>query len=621
MAQRLTGEQAKAWLAANPGASYIDNKTGQTVTGQQTGLQKFAMGISQPFRAGAGIAQEAGYTLADLYNLMKGNNQEVGKRPEQYLGMTKEESQALYEDPLKVGLKAGAGVASYGLGGGKAIQGANTAVRVLKGAGRALPGGLLGGFGYSREGQELGDTLKGGAIGAVLGGALQGVSEIGRASATKATKPVVNEKLIKGSAAKVKMTPDEFTTNTRSTLQDMADNGFDVSSPKKIANSYPEYLNTVQKRVSSASQLAEGTPDLTELKTVYSDMIQDLKGNSGTTSRLRRLSEELFAKPNPTYDDIINYKMAVDKLGGGSVAVQKAGKSVTSQLMNAIRDETRSLASNDAALDTVLNQFNTALKLKDTVLKNPEVTQMFGIGGVLPIHSGANMRPVIDALRPSGLGQKIAQGPIGKTQQFLGKMSTPAQRAIPGMVGLGMQSQPQSQDAETTTDSMSETQTPQQMTVQDALIMAMQTMPNGSESELMNLAKMFLDSSKTETGKDADTITNVQSAIAMLDQYGGKAAGKVSTIGSKVGEFFGSATLNTQYRSYISDIRTKMIKQIAGTAQTPAEMKNLVDRLPQPTDEPAVAKVKLQVLLDSLQTSTGTQVDPNLESAYNSWSQ
>ena len=173
---RLIGEAARAWLAQNPNASYTDNISGQTIARQKSGIEKLLAGITQPFRGGAGVAQEFGLTLADIIRMAQGKD--TVKRPDKYALLSQEESETLKKDPLKFGLKSGAGVASYGLGGVSKAPAAITALgRIGQAAGKGALAGTAGGFAYSDEGEELSDTLKGGALGGLLGGALQGVGE------------------------------------------------------------------------------------------------------------------------------------------------------------------------------------------------------------------------------------------------------------------------------------------------------------------------------------------------------------------------------------------------------------------------------------------------------------
>jgi hypothetical protein len=191
----LSGQAARDWIAQNPSSRFTDMTTGQVYNApqaqqqpqQQRGfLTNLGLGISKPFRQGLGILGEFGGTIGDLVKTAQGRHSEVGQdgfRDLFNIALTEEEEEQLRRDPLKMGLKSGAGVASYGIGGGvKAPLSAATTLGRMGQAGlRAVPAGLVGGFGYSEEGEELEGTLKGGAFGFGAGAALQGVGEAAQA--------------------------------------------------------------------------------------------------------------------------------------------------------------------------------------------------------------------------------------------------------------------------------------------------------------------------------------------------------------------------------------------------------------------------------------------------------
>lgn len=177
----LTPEELEKWKASNPGKSYLDpsgNQVNVPSTTKDLGfLGNLARTVSKPFRMGGGVAQEFGYTLADLINMAQGKGQL--ERPQSYAGLTQEESQGLYNDPLKEGLKSAAGVMSYAVpvGAAKGVTGLKAVGQAgLKGAGA----GALGGFGLSESGEELKGALTGGVTGGLFAGALQGIGEISK---------------------------------------------------------------------------------------------------------------------------------------------------------------------------------------------------------------------------------------------------------------------------------------------------------------------------------------------------------------------------------------------------------------------------------------------------------
>jgi len=186
----LRGQAARDWIAQNPNKGFTDMRSGQRYNVQAQPQQQeperskfmnLVLGLSKPFRQGAGIAGEFGGTIGDLIRMSQGGQAGGGMARE--LGnilLTEEEERKLQEDPLKVGLKSGAGVASYGIGAGGlggAVKGGSAAARIGSAAKLGALGGGLGGFGYSEEGEELGGTLKGAALGGVIGAGLQGVGE------------------------------------------------------------------------------------------------------------------------------------------------------------------------------------------------------------------------------------------------------------------------------------------------------------------------------------------------------------------------------------------------------------------------------------------------------------
>lgn len=292
-----------------------------------------------------------------------------------------------------------------------------------------------------------------------------------------------------------------------------------------------------------------------------------------------------------------------------------SAKSNTSEIYRSARDAVRNYFKGDAGREIS--------KIDDLFEIAPFIKRQAGIEWG-PNLFGMQFRPVLGTRIVDRLGGAITGAPKALSlpkglPSGLGSAAQVGQRAIPGVVGMGAQSpqpEPMQQDLQ---GFSGQTQQPQ-YTFQDAIMEAYSMFPNATESTILSTAKYLMEQNGGDQDVDTGTIANVQQALQMIDEFGGSAAGKISTITGKVGEFFGGASEGTRYRSLISDIRTKLIKQIAGTAQTPAEMKNLIDRLPEPTDEPAVARVKLEVLLNSLQGGFGAPSESQpINQDYDSW--
>lgn len=175
----LNAEELEKWKAQNPGKTYFDtagNPVSVPSTTKDLGfLGNLARTVSKPFRVGGGALQELGYTVGDIVRMAQGKN--PLERPEQYVGLTQEESRALYEDPLREGLKSAAGVMSYAVPAGAAKGAATVGSRIGTAAARGAGAGTLGSFSLSESGKELETALKGAGLGFLMGGALQGVGE------------------------------------------------------------------------------------------------------------------------------------------------------------------------------------------------------------------------------------------------------------------------------------------------------------------------------------------------------------------------------------------------------------------------------------------------------------
>lgn len=505
--------------------------------------------------------------------------------------------------------------------------------------------GAMGGYGGSKKGEEVQSTLTGAGFGAAGGALGYGLGKlIGK---MKVPKP--NTKLVKEQASKLGKTPQEFTESSGKLLQDMIDGGYDVSSPTKIANNYPKFLKSLQDDVATNSLTAEGIPDISELRNIYMDGIQDITGKSALTNRLTRISKDFFDNPEPTYGDVVNYKMAIDELGGGVESVQKSGKNITAQLMRKLRDESRSMASNVPELDNALLSFKNAMDFKKTILKNPEIATNLGLYFVLG-NTKANIRPIVDTLRPSTLGQRVASGPIGKLGEAVGKgLSGPGDPALragiqgfkpslnltgaitgssalgAGSSGMQEQSQDMGQGAIPGGDmadyidpatgmlrdlgggqGMGESGGGQGLSVQQALSQAMQMIPNGSESEIMSLAKMLMaeggEATTTAAGKQAEA-----DAVAALDQLG-----RMEQSVDSQSELFGPIRGTIAGTTPLGGIETKSLnaeiflaKQIIGKFLEGGVLrKEDEDKyrkiLPLTTDQLPVAKAKLAALKEEL---------------------
>lgn len=305
----LNAEELEKWKAQNPNASYLDeagNQVGRQIAQQQDlgFLGNLARSISQPLRMGGGVAQEFGYTLADLLRLAQGKEQL--ERPQKYFGLTEQESQRLSTDPLKEGFKSGAGVLSYALPAGAAKGITSVGGRIGSAAVRGAGAGTLGGFGYSESGKELESALKGAGLGALMGGALQGVGEGVRA--------------IKGAKISNK-------------LADMSD---DLKT------------TAYKKKIGMAPTAKQGKYDLVR----DSMKLANSEGRKITSAEdLYQFSDELFGKYGNTADDMAR---TFDDMGG-AISVDTIKKPILEKIASVKTPELK------APYQNVLNSIDEAV--------------------------------------------------------------------------------------------------------------------------------------------------------------------------------------------------------------------------------------------------------------------
>lgn len=663
----LRGEEARQWLAQNPNKMFTDLNSGQVYnaptqqSGQVSNLSPFMsliMGISKPFRHGLGIAGEFGGTISDLIKASKGDWGSMGEDAYRDLGgllLTDEEKEFVKRDPVQAGLKSGAGILSYGLGGG-AAKGASAGARMLSAAGKGALASGVGRFGYSEEGKELESTLKGVATGAALGAAFQGLGELGKmkqAGKIKKgkTKPSYTTKELLGqepgtissvggkeNADRINEVFEDLTRGDNSWLSPEGEQiKFKTTTPnqrldtteqlKSLVADYSDGVAQALPGETSVNNLMEGLTKDTGIKRM-NEMLMQGKGGyewiQPINERVQYVLQNNSTNGTMSVSQLNKAVQQLDDLAQGFSKLETGGTQQINYLRkirNSIRGDLSTIAP---ALDypkEIYNLLSDATKPMER-LASQSGRGMRVAGMEVPL-TGETLRPIMDAITrgsnvlKSGAGNipsgaMSALGSLGNTGFIQGGAPIAAMVNIGSQLGKGFQREETAGDTGTGMSSLYGAVGAQQpqYSVYDAFAEAQQMMPGANASQLTTLAKMLLDERQTSGGgKDLDmeNINNVQQALGMLDQYSG-IAGKLPTATGKVGEFFGSASEGTAYRALISRIRSSVLRQMIGATQTEAEMKNLRESLPQVTDAPAVAKIKLQMLLNSLYSgSMGTR--------------
>lgn len=633
----LRGAQAEEWIRKNPGKSYTDITGGATKTQDLGFIGNLLKSISQPFRMGGGVAQEFGYTLADLIRMAQGKGQL--ERPETYAGLSQEESQRLYEDPLKEGLKSGAGVLSYAVPAGAAKGITSVGGRIGSAALRGAGAGTLGGFAYSGEDQELAGALKGAGLGALMGGALQGIGEGAKAlTKTAGTGKVVNTLDVDEIA--------KLPSKTRSGLVKQAKSaGFwdgGLSESKNIqnyltnrglaGNTPAETLENLTQEFRRATKLKqEGLKEIGGLSRGYTEQIKNnldeairYKGiglDSETTKVYNDIVKTLKKGPQGAkeLDDIVMRWNEAGRLASGAQKTSIAG--LYADAAKAVRDTMRSIPAG-TKYDQGLRAINQVLGVEDAGLVAKAAKSAEGVGLNIPLFSAAGFRNA--DIKTPAISNAISkvQAAIGRTQEtggsgilgegfsnILQNAATVGQRAVPAITGLtagtqGVGTQP----TYPTTQGV-----PQGMEAQGIsplnLMLAQEVLNGNISAAEANAVLSLLGMGGTGGQKMTEKQKMFKSAgqtaaeaLAILESGAAK-TGKVQGVGSAIGKFFGTQDpAQTEYLAKLDGARMAAISALSGANVPPSEYERMRNLIPEPNDEYNVAVEKLRAFQQVMDT-------------------
>ena len=546
--------------------------------------------MSQPFRRALEAAQYAGSAPGGYTPMFKSSSAE--------------DINAAIREPSKQVVKSIASAGSFLVpGGGEA---ATALGRIGTAAAKGAGAGLLSGYGLSESGEELESTLKGGAIGGALGGGLQAGGELVSKLGKRVPKNGANVKAVKGSASKIGMSPKEFADDITGLLDDMKARGYDVSSSKSIANSFKSYLSEVGKEVDDFANIAKGTPDIEGIRKFYTSNLKYIGDNSSAAQKFKDITDDLLAKPNPTYGDLVQYTRELDKVGGGFKRVMKDSTSQLGQVLKDIRGIARDASSTSPEVSGALQAYSRAANLESTILKNPEIANTVYMGGILPFSKTVNIRPITEKF--SGLGSKLynATIPSQTTAGVIGKLSELGQRAIPAIAGIGASSPDRVESA--LGESLSGGMQigigagPQKLSVQEALSLAQQIMPNASESETMSLAKMLM----TEASPDVSVASiSAQGALADIAKLVNIISENNGVPFSSALPFGGFSEEGQVYKNAARNVYDLVTRTRTGAALNQSEEEFYKQFVPGITDTPASIQDKIKRLQDLYSSLAG----------------
>lgn len=631
--RKITEEELQQWITQHPGGSFRVNGQEYKAPEKQPGvIENLLTTLSKPFRAVPG----------SVYSAITGK--ETGNP-----FLTTEEEQALYENPELFGVKNAAGLGAYLLPVG-AAKGVTGLKAVGQAAGRGIAPGALGGFAYSDTGEELSGALKGAGLGALMGGALQGVGEISRGIKAKSIKTPPNDLNITLDSIDDVTKVSKLPTKAKNALKQLSESaGFkdpSLSDSKNILNylnnrrlagvTPGQTLENMTQEFANASKLkGEGLKEIGGLSKGYIENIKNQIDDSIKYSGLGATETNALERMKRVLDNAPRDAKTLDSIAQDwyNMGLTRAGEQKMSQAglykngAKAIRDALKA-ANAGGNYEQAMNRLSRVLGLEDEGAVAAAAATAERSGFNVPMFQNAGFygtdikTPTIAntiSKARAGIAQNQltkaleTQAPIQLTQaeipQLLQTLISAGQKTIPataGAMGSNRQANIPVQQAVGVP-----TQQPQMAEAQALKTMLAQEVLNGniSATEANAVVSLLgLDAggvgNLTESQRDYQLAAeSMQDAYTVLEQSGG--AGKLATLGGNIAGFFGSTTPSSEYRAALDTATAFLRKALIGSGQSEAELKNL--NLPKPTDEPEVAKQKILTLIPLLKARAGLQ--------------
>lgn len=194
-----------------------------------------------------------------------------------------------------------------------------------------------------------------------------------------------------------------------------------------------------------------------------------------------------------------------------------------------------------------------------------------------------------------GMGGQLQEEPIMNPQEALGGSVSPLE-------ALG-QPDPIQIQAQITLELMNRGVDMKEAAAYAELVVASQYDAGGGSGEPQKLTEK--QRAYQEAGQQA------QQALSLLEQGGvdtGQISGRIEGLQQALG--LGDET-NTEYRALIAGARTVIRNALLGANMSPKELESISAFIPEYTDPPQVARVKLQKLIESTQRYSGEAAAPD----------
>lgn len=651
--KRVTEEEFMQWAKNNPGQAGRIN--GQEIKAPVQEAQDLGFignilrGVTKPVRAVASMPE---YLIQSLAAANKG---QTGLKPGEYksIFLTPEEEANWAVDPVKQAGKSVAGLGSYLIPGGGGTA-TTTAGRIGTAGARGLAAGTVGGYGYSREGKEVEDTLKGAGIGAVSGAALQGLGEIASGIKLKKTTQKLEDMAddLKTTAYKKKIGVAPTAKQgkydlVRDSMKLANKEGVKINNADDLYQFSDELFNKYGSVANDMADVFDNTGGQISVDLVKKPLIDKLA--TIKTQELKQpyqavldsINNATAGKSTIGAKELLNLKREWGTLGNWNNLTPTAEKSVAqaweqafNSANNVLDDSLTGAGLNgfrdvNKALSTAIEQQNWARRAAAYKTGGQVWTDMAQDATMFATAIGGGPGSILGFLGSKGLqsqGENIAAKGLETAAKVTGGASK-LPGIIEGLAGVGQRAIPAATmpiQGQQSTQQMQQpipqqTQAPQPAINELALV---QAVLNGqlSTTEANMIMDMFGGQGQQELTANQSKATALQSSLNNLQDIWSQAG-----IGAKIGEALPGQGIGSASR--VLDNAKRAVAEDLGRLQSQgaineAERQDFLKRLPNVWDSPEVAQQKfasIQNIINSyLPGNTGGGITQDNLGALNS---
>jgi hypothetical protein len=648
--KRVSEEEFRKWAAQNPGATARINGRETTAPTPQGSKQGFwgslATGVTKPIRTVLAMPE---YLTAAFRASGRGQEGlETGQF--QSIFLRPEEEFAWEQDPFKAAIKGAASLGAYGVPAGAAAGTVGTGARIGQAAGRGAIAGGMGGFGYSKEGEELKGLGSGAALGGILGGLFQGVGEGARAIKARGATPKIVDTMKVDEIAKL---PKTVKSGLRKQAKSAGFWDAKVSESKNIqnylsnrglaGNTPADTLESLTQEFNRASKLKQ--EGLEEIGGLSRDYLKQVRGNLDEAISYKGILQDPEA--TRAYQDIIKTlekgpqgAKDLDKIimrwnEAGRLAKGAQKTSVAGLYADAARELRNVMKGISPTYNSSLQSLNQILGIEDvgTVAKTAERASRAGPS--VPIIGRTPIPPITGGVSKaqSAIGRFQEGGGItGALSQGLGKFGEPisqvGQRAIPAIPAMSgaLGSMPTEEVMPTAQTGIGGQPEATGGQIDEVALAQMVLGGQISTTEAKFLMELFgeeeskIDPKAQEAIKILDEVEKLTGTLGLPDSpVAAKLAGGARIVGATVG-------LDPQlemYRDTIKGFSSKLARALGETGVlTDRDVTRALNLFPKATDSQPIATEKLNRLRGFLEqtfsqqeTTTAPTEDATSESA------